>query len=173
MNAFQALYVKHWRFVRSLVLKYGVAERDADDLAQEVFLDVARGDYDASRPFRPWVQVIAQRKVRDHRSLARHRERLTSRPSLDVQIAGSPEDSLAIEEATLLLRRALAMLPENMRVVLLLADVEEVSQAEIQTRLSLSEPMVQSLLRRSRRDLGRLVRLADRGIALSCTCPCT
>src|SRR2546430_4184610 len=64
-----------YHYVRAILRRNGVNARDAEDLVQEVLLVMwrRRGDFDPSRPLRPWLGGIAikvaaafrKRKVRE------------------------------------------------------------------------------------------------------------
>jgi RNA polymerase sigma-70 factor, ECF subfamily len=73
--SFARLYRECRAFVRSVLLKRGVFEREADDLVHDVFLVVwQRRDclVSESSP-RPWLHTIALYVASNHRRLARHR----------------------------------------------------------------------------------------------------
>src|SRR5262245_47602718 len=69
-------------YVWNTLRRLGVQERDLEDLTHEVFLTVHRrlGDYDATRPVRPWLFGIALRTALRYRELARHRRELVTEP---------------------------------------------------------------------------------------------
>jgi RNA polymerase sigma factor (sigma-70 family) len=72
---FRSVFDGELNFVWNTLRRFGVAERDLEDLAHEVFVVVDRqlGSYDPSRPLRPWLFTIAFRCASDYRRLARHR----------------------------------------------------------------------------------------------------
>src|SRR5262245_46253676 len=53
----RAIFERDFDYVWNALRRLGVHARDREDLAQEVFVHVYRrlGDYDASRPSRPWL----------------------------------------------------------------------------------------------------------------------
>jgi len=118
-------------------------EEDAADAAQEVFVRVYqnRAKFDTSQRFATCLYAIATNLVKDrYRYRTRH-----PRVSLDAEneATGSdfrqslpergptPSDTLATEERAEMVRRAVAVLPEELRVPLLLSEYEELSHAEI------------------------------------------
>ena len=62
-------------YVTRLVMRYGVPDRDAADVAQDLFLDVFQKSdrYDSTRPAKPWLYAFAVRRASDYRSLGRCR----------------------------------------------------------------------------------------------------
>jgi len=140
-------------------------EEDAADAAQEAFVRVYqnRAKFDTSQRFSTWLYAIATNLVKDrYRYRTRHPQ-----VSLDAEneATGSdfreslpergptPSDTLAAEERAEMVRRAVAALPEDLRVPLLLSEYEELSHAEIGAILKCSAKAVETRLYRARRQL--------------------
>src|SRR6187402_428906 len=75
---FRALFETQFSYVWNVLKRLGVAERDLEDLAQQVFLQVhARlSTYDPRRPLRPWLFSFAFHAASNYRRLKRHRVEL-------------------------------------------------------------------------------------------------
>ena len=129
---FDAYFDRIYGYVRRLVNH----EHQAEDLTQEIFLQLQKGfdKYDPTRALRPWVFTIATNKMRDHWRSRGHRDALATSsleqedytfdvPTLE---AGS-EEQLTNEELADHLRRAIDELPEGMRVAVQLRVFEELS----------------------------------------------
>ncbi len=140
-------------------------ESDAADLAQETFVRVYqnRAKFDARQKFSTWLYAIASNLVRDRfRWRSRHRQ-----VSLDAEneatgndfrdaLAGhgpSPSESLQAEERAEAVRRAVAALPEELRLPLILTEYEGHSQAEIGEILGCTPKAVETRLYRARQRL--------------------
>jgi RNA polymerase sigma-70 factor (ECF subfamily) len=132
-------------------------ESEAMDLTQESFVAgfAALGRYDGERPFRVWIARIALNKCRDWARRRRVRSFLTRAlplesaydvagdgPAIDVEAAGRAE----LERV----RRAIVDLPANLREVIVLRGIEELSQAETAAMLGISEKSVETRLYRAR-----------------------
>lgn len=133
---------------------------DADDAAQDAMLAalVKLDQYDASRPFGPWLMRIVANAATDRR----RRRKVRSAVSLDeALVAGGPRPDVVAEREILLvrLREALAELPERRRIAVVLFDVEGYSHAEIAQVLGIPEGTVRSEVFHARRRLRTL--LAD------------
>ena len=133
---------------------------DADDAAQDAMLSalVKLDQYDARRPFGPWLLRIVSNAATDRR---RRRSVRRAEP-LDVGLtAGGPRPDVTAERRALgeRLRQALATLPERRRIAVVLFDVEGYSHAEIATVLGIPEGTVRSEVFHARRRLRAL--LAD------------
>ena len=140
-------------------------ESDAVDLAQETFVRVyqSRAKFDARQKFSTWLYAIASNLVRDRfRWRSRHRQ-----VSLDAEneatgndfretLSGhgpSPSESLQAEERAAAVRRAIAALPEELRLPIILAEYEGRSQAEISEILGCSVKAVETRIYRARQQL--------------------
>jgi RNA polymerase sigma-70 factor, ECF subfamily len=133
---------------------------DADDAAQDGFLSalVKLAQYDARRPFGPWLMRIVANAATDRRRRRTVRRAEPLDPSL---VGGGPRpDAIAVRsELGERLRAALKELPERRRTALVLFDVEGYSHAEIAGILGIPEGTVRSEVFHARRRLRTL--LAD------------
>ncbi|KTE03640.1 RNA polymerase subunit sigma-24 [Sphingopyxis sp. H038] len=137
---------------------------EAMDLTQETFVAGfgAIGRYDADRPFRIWIARIALNKCRDW---ARRRtvrsffaRALPLESAHDVASDGPAPDAEAADRAELArVRAAMARLPSNLREVLVLRGVEDLTQAETAELLQTSEKTVEMRLYRARAKLKTLL----------------
>src|SRR5258705_13429740 len=133
---------------------------EADDAAQDGFLSalVKLAQYDARRPFGPWLMRIVANAATDRRRRRNVRQAEPLDPAL---VGGGPRpDTAAIRsELGARLRTALGQLPERRRMAVVLFDVEGYSHAEIAGILRIPEGTVRSEVFHARRRLRTL--LAD------------
>ena len=149
VNAFEQLYDRHARMVYSVVLRILRQVPTAEEVVQEVFLQVWRnsGQYDARRgPFIPWLLTVARNRALDHLRLKGERQRrLEDQP--DSQTYTSPQSAVApqFEHALDEKRRAervralIGSLPSPQRRAIELAYFEGLSHSEIAA--ALKEPL--------------------------------
>ncbi len=143
---------------------------DAEDLAQETFLSAYLALDQVADPEnpRPWLYAIARRACqRLRRRRAGEPVRIESLDELLPRPAETIPDALLLEEgphrdrlraeARERVERAIADLPEAFRMPLLLADVAELSLAEIAGVLGLKEATVKTRLHRARLKLRDIV----------------
>lgn len=140
-------------------------ESEAEDLAQETFVRVFQhsSKYDPSHKFTTWLYSIATNLARDRlRRLSRHPQvPLDGGPGHDEgaweQVIPAsdpgPLEQLAGLERAEAVRRAVAELPEELRVPLVLAEYEEQSHAEIAAVLGCSSKAVEMRVYRARQFL--------------------
>ena len=130
-------------------------EGDSEDLAQETFVRVYqhRAKFDHHQRFSTWLYAIASNLVRDRfRWRARHPQ-VSLETETETRGSGfhevlpenrpSPRETLEAEERAATVRRAVAALPEELRLPLILAEYEERSQAEISEILKCSVKAVE------------------------------
>ena len=135
-------------------------EGEAMDLTQESFVAgfAALGRYDGERPFRVWISRIALNKCRDWARRRAVRSFFTRALPLEsaYDVAGdSPAiDVEAADRAELRrVRKAIIDLPGNLREIIVLRGIEELSQAETAEMLGVSEKSVETRLYRARAKL--------------------
>ena len=157
---FRELFDANFSYVWNSLKRLGVAERDLEDLAQQVFLQVLGqlATFDTRRPVRPWLFSFAYNLASNYRSLARHRvelsivapEQVDSRPAADEQLITREELALA--------ELALSRVGIERRAVLLLHEVEGHSVPEIAETLGIPLNTAYSRLRLAREDYELAVR---------------
>ena len=133
---------------------------EADDAAQDGFLSalVKLAQYDARRPFGPWLMRIVANAATDRR----RRRQVRRVEPLDPGLVGGgprPDTEAVRSELGAHLRAALAELPPRRRTAVVLFDVEGYSHAEIAEMLGIPEGTVRSEVFHARRRLRAL--LAD------------
>ncbi|MHA4836501.1 RNA polymerase sigma factor [Sphingopyxis sp. MSC1_008] len=147
------------------LIRYHVGDADeAMDLSQEAFVAAfaAIDRYDGDRPFRIWISRIALNKCRDWSRRRAVRSFFTRALPLDnahdVAIEAPAPDIEAGDRAELArVRKAMSRLPHNLREVLVLRGVEELSQSESAELLKVSEKTVETRLYRARARLRMLL----------------
>jgi RNA polymerase sigma-70 factor (ECF subfamily) len=147
---------------------HGVAFRvmgswaDAEEVAQETFLRVHRAlaDFRGDARLSTWLYAIASRLCLNRLASGEHK---MARRRVEEDMAGlvwdEPGGNLEQTEREAAVHRALAELPEERRVVIVLRDFEGLSYDEIAAALGLELGTVRSRLHRARLDLkGKLER---------------
>lgn len=175
-SAFDRLVEQYSGQVFSLFTRFlgPIAERE--DLVQEVFLRVLRSRerYTATARFSTYLYRVAFNLAVNHTERSK-----AGRPVEEgaLEDAAASEARAQAEEHTPSLRMetddvvhavraAIASLPENQRMALILAKYEELSFAEIATVLGSSEKAIKSLVHRARESLrARLRPFLERELA--------
>ena len=141
VGAFEQLYDRHSRIVYSVVLRIVRQVSTAEEVVQEVFLQVWRnsGQYDAGRgPFIPWLLTLARNRALDQLRLKSERQRrLEEQPDDHAgglpQIAVQPRYEQALDEKRRAerVRSLIASLPSQQRRAIELAYFAGLSHSEI------------------------------------------
>jgi RNA polymerase sigma-70 factor (ECF subfamily) len=148
----------HGEFVWRSLRRLGVAEADADDALQEVFLVVHRrlSDYQDRGLMRAWLFSIS-RQIAGHyhrglrRSEARHRGLVLSTTAPDA------DEIVARREAEKLVGAFLDELDEPQRMVFYLSDIEGLTAPEIASALETNLNTVYGRLRAARKRFEALI----------------
>jgi RNA polymerase sigma-70 factor (ECF subfamily) len=164
--AFAALVEKYQQPVMNFIRRTLRDETEAEDLAQNVFLQVykAASRYVSTAKFSTWLFTIARNLcLNEIRRRSRHpTESLdATHPESEDQPLHQFEDKKTASAPESLLQRelegkiaqALAELPENQRTALLLCRQDELSYEEIAEVLDCSLSATKSLIHRSRETL--------------------
>ncbi|HPG40918.1 MAG TPA: RNA polymerase sigma factor [bacterium] len=161
-KALTLLINQHAEAIHSFIYSLLGDRHIVEDLSQETFLRmiVAIKDYEFRAPFRSWLFRIAVNLSRDH--LRRKKVRnimsfLTTEENDDeytiVDAVQNPFKDLEQKETMNNINLALKSLPESLRVVFLLRDVQELSYEEIADSLKWSLGTVKSRLFRARKEI--------------------
>lgn len=163
--ALNALMERHAEKLFHYLIRALQYEEDAADLAQETFARVYqnRASYDSRHKFTTWLYAIASNLVRDrYRWRKRHpqislnasNEETGDELGASMPAPGpSPGESIQSRERAEAVRRAVAGLPDDLRIPLILSEYEEKSYAEIAEILRCSVKAVDMRLYRARQQL--------------------
>jgi RNA polymerase sigma-70 factor (ECF subfamily) len=173
MAAFQRLFERHSAAVVGFATQFVGSRARAEELAQDVFLQVyrTRTRYVPRARFTTWLYRMATNaclsevRRKDHRtqSIDRPPARGGDEPGWPIEVpTRSAEDVMLGREALNRMRAALADLPPQQRAALLLARVEGFAYEEVAASLSRSVSAVKSLIHRATVTLRERLR-EDRG----------
>jgi RNA polymerase sigma-70 factor (ECF subfamily) len=159
-NAFQQLYRKYFRLISVVIYQKIPAAADVEDLAQETFLHAWRGlpRLRDARRFVPWLLRIARHVVTDwHRAAARQPD--DARGLADAAAGGDePGGTMATAEERTRVLAALRDLPEPYRIVLTLRFLEDMTPAQIATRMGEPDGTIRNRIFRALEKLERILR---------------
>ena len=160
-RAFDELVRRYQDRVYRLAFKLLRHEHDAAEALQDAFLSAYRGlkDFRAESTFSTWLYRIAT-----NASLMKYRQRRDNHFSLDGSRgltaeaeprqlrdwSAQPPEELLTAETRQVMAEGIERLPEELRTVFVLRDIEELSNAEVAEILGLSVAAVKSRLHRGR-----------------------
>ena len=159
------LIVRHyWRKVFNVAYKFVGKHDEAEDLTQDIFLKIFKSlsTFDRRANFQTWLISVSRNLCIDHYRSVR-KERQTIDRGVDaselspVSTEVSPIAALEQRDRVVLLRQALAELPDTLRTAVLMRDIQELSYQEIAKALRLPEGTVKSRINQGRTELARQV----------------
>jgi RNA polymerase sigma-70 factor (ECF subfamily) len=150
----------HFDFVWRLLRRLGVSESDADDATQQVFVVAAqRMDTILEGSERTFLFGTALRTAATLRRNSKRRERwVETRPADTACPEATPDEALERRQALALLDHLLEELPDDLRVVFVLCELEELTAPEIAALQNIPVGTVASRLRRARKEFSERLR---------------
>ena len=166
--AFKSLVQNYQDLVYNTALGVVQNSEDAEDVAQEVFIQVYRSidQFKGDARLSTWIYRITTTKALDHIRSRKRKKRFAFITSLfgpNDELVHEPVDfqhpgvALDRKEQAALLFRMIDQLPENQKVAFTLHKSEELSYQEIADVMQLSVSAVESLLFRARQNLRKLL----------------
>jgi RNA polymerase sigma-70 factor, ECF subfamily len=157
---FEEIYEAHADFVWRSLRRMGVSDHGADDALQDVFLVVHRrfAEYDPSRPIKTWLYGIALRVARDHRRRLKRKGGLEPLGEAVADLSAGPQEAAIQSEGLRIVHELLDRLDEDKREVFVLAELEQLTGAEISEILAINQRTVYSRLRAARAEFDAAVR---------------
>jgi len=135
--------------------------QEAEDLTQDAFLRAYRNisRYDPSRPFGPWMRVLAANLCYNHLKKARLEQTPLEdeRDSIQEDSRRGPEKILELSQEQQDLYHKIWQLPDNQRIALELRHFQGLSYQEMAEVLDLPLNTVRSHLYRARQKLAELL----------------
>lgn len=160
-RAFEAIYDRYERSLRSFCRHLLGQPEDADDAVQHTFLAAYRTIHDGDRDvdLRPWLFTVARNRCRSLLRSRRHSSALGA-DSLEPSTEGL---TAAVERRESLrdLLRDIAALPEDQRAALILTQLETLKHDEVARVLGVPSEKVRALVFQARSSLASTRRARD------------
>ena len=153
MVAFEALYRRHSSRVHAICLRLTGDRHGAEEAVQDVFVRLWErlGSFRGESAFSSWLHRLAINTVlQTMRSTRRREARVMT--SDDAELEDAPIRTLAVEER-IDLEDAIARLPQQVRTVVVLHDIEGFTHEEIALMMSVPPGTIRSQLSRARKTL--------------------
>ncbi len=168
-SAFRILVEQYQDLVYNTALGIVQNESDAEDVAQEVFIQVYRsiGSFKSEAKLSTWIYRITTTRALDLLRVRKSKKRFgllkrlwetaEESPMENIQDFNHPGVSLERKEAAAQLMTAIAQLPENQKVAFVLHKLEGLSYLEIAEVMGNTLPAVESLMHRARLNLRKIL----------------
>ena len=168
MSAFEQIYQRHHRRVYSLCLRMTQNPPEAEDLTQEVFIQLFRklGSFRGESAFTTWLHRLTVNQVLMYfRKRSVRDEKTTEDGETPDQIVAGTENPMTMPIVDrLALDKAIAQLPPGYRTVFILHDVEGYEHEEIGRIMRISTGTSKSQLHKARMKLRNLLRQQNGGL---------
>jgi RNA polymerase sigma-70 factor (ECF subfamily) len=163
-GSFDVLMARHMGAVRKRVVSIVPRTTDVDDLLQEVAFKVWRrlSTFRAESSFRTWMTRVAVNEALQFYRRGPLRKLCQPFQDFDDLVSSyeSPHQSLAHDEMVQTVRSEVGKLPVKYRQVVILRELQELSERETAQQLQLTVPAIKSRLFRARLMLGASLQLA-------------
>jgi RNA polymerase sigma-70 factor, ECF subfamily len=162
---FKSLVAEHQEMVINTCYRFVFNREDAEDLAQDVFVEVFRSleQFREEAKLSTWIYRIAVTKSLDHLRRLKRKKRFSSLkrmigvtdPSEEIAtpVTDNPAEVLSESERAAILQDALNSLPDSQKTAFLLSKQEGYSNQEIADILKTSVSAVESLVHRAKKNL--------------------
>lgn len=149
-EAFEELVRRYQRMIHALTFRMTGSSADAEDLAQEIFIQAFRqlGSFRGDAKFSSWLYRIGVNTCLNWRKSAQRREKLHQDWA-----DGDHSTSGRTDELTVRVQEALMQLPAKQRAAVILTTYDEMSHAEAARVLGCSETTVSWRVFTARRKL--------------------
>ena len=166
LDAFEMIYSRYHRRTYSLCLRMTSSQTEAEDLTQEVFIQLFRkiGSFRGDSAFSTWLHRMTVNQVLMHFRRRSVKNERTSEdgemPEQMVNGTSNPNRMQVIDRIAL--RDAISELPNGYRNVFVLHDVAGFEHEEVARRMGISVGTSKSQLHKARLKLrGQLIKLKD------------
>jgi len=152
--SFSEIYEQQFEFVWRSARRLGVAEASLDDVVQDVFVTVYRrlDAFEGRSQLKTWIFGILRHTVHDLRRTARRKPTEALVDDIADAPGRTPQDEALRGEGTKLLHAVLTELPDELREVFVLSELEQMSAPEVAEGLALNVNTVYSRLRTARKE---------------------
>ena len=166
LAAFEIIYQRYHRRTYALCLRMTNSQTEAEDLTQEVFIQLFRkiGSFRGDSAFSTWLHRLTVNQVLMHfRRRSVKNEKVSEDGEMPEQtVTGTANPNRMQVVDRIALKNAVAMLPNGYKSVFLLHDVEGYEHEEVARRLGISIGTSKSQLHKARLKLrGLLLKQAE------------
>jgi RNA polymerase sigma-70 factor (ECF subfamily) len=161
ISAFEIIYERYHRRTYSLTLRMTGSQTEAEDLTQEVFIQLFRkiGSFRGDSAFSTWLHRLTVNQVLMHFRRRSYKNEKTSEdgemPEQTVHGTSNPNKMPVVDRIAL--KKAITELPNGYKSVFLLHDVEGFEHEEVARRLGISVGTSKSQLHKARLKLRALL----------------
>jgi RNA polymerase sigma-70 factor, ECF subfamily len=148
------------RLNRAMTVYLAGSEVDPEDILQETFLKAFRNldKFKGGSGLYTWIYSIARNLCIDEFRKRKHQQNRSHVPVEDFELASDMYTSEPVNEEVLLLRKAISELPENLREILVMQAIDEMSYADISRITGINEQTLKNRTFRARKQLAVILK---------------
>ena len=165
---FKHIYDTHKDLVYNLALQYSQNPEDAEEITQDVFLNVHKNidTFQSKSNIKTWIYRIAINTCLDFLKAKKAKKRWTLHAFRQTDKDGNmpeiadfnhPGVELEQKEAMAAIFKAINQLPEKQKTAVILLKIEQLSQVEAAEILKVSPKAIESLFTRAKKNLKSLL----------------
>ncbi len=150
-DAIAGLYDLYGKTVYGVALRLSNSETDAEDVVQDVFIGLGRAlaSFEGRGSLEGWIKRVTSRTA----LMRLRRQRARNEISTEVGMLASTASAESSTTDRLTLEQAMAELPEELRAVFVLKEIEGYSHREIGEMMGIQPGTSKIRLHRARREL--------------------
>ena len=168
-HAFEVLIESHFKQIYNIALRMTNNPDDAADMTQEVMLKLFRniGSFSGNSKFSTWVYRVATNTCLDELKKMKRKTAVSLQSEIETDDGGytmeiedtslTPEQSLEQTELKSVVQKAIAMLSDDHKAIIILRDIRGFSYDEIARITGTTEGTVKSRLSRARAQLKNII----------------
>ncbi|WP_243098140.1 RNA polymerase sigma factor [Serpentinicella alkaliphila] len=159
IDGFNSLYSKYEKYIYRLCYYYTNSKEDSLDLLQDIYIKIykAISTFDNKRPLIPWIKKISintcQNYIRDNKNNLGNKALSNNIDIINLQSNSDIEDIVEFIDTKKALVDAIRLLPEDIKSVVILRHVENLSYKEISEYMSIPIGTVKTYLFRGRKQI--------------------
>ncbi len=157
----QQLHELYPRLMRAMTAYLAGSTVDPEDIVQEAFLKAYQNfdSFEGKSGMYTWIYSIARNLSIDEFRKRKYERLLHSVPSDELELASDTFAPDEQREEILILRKAIAMLPEIFRSVVLMKIIDGMSYPEISEVTGVNEQTLKNRMFRARKELAKTLKL--------------
>lgn len=163
LEAFDQLVRRHERRAYNIAFRIVGNHHDASDALQEALIRIYTHlpEFRRDSAFSTWLFRVVTNACLDSIRRKKVRPEPTDPTVIRLRVGGSPgdgpEESLLRRETQQFVQRAISLLPDAMRLIITLRDIQDLSYQEIAEVIGIPPATVKTRLHRARRTLSALM----------------
>jgi RNA polymerase sigma-70 factor, ECF subfamily len=149
------------RLLRAMTAYLAGSTLDPEDIVQETFLKAYSNidSFEGKSGFYTWIYSIARNLCIDEFRKRKYDHLQHSVPSDELEIASDTFSDMEKKEEILMLRKAIAMLPELFRSVVVMKTIDGMSYPEISEITGINEETLKNRMFRARKELAKTMKM--------------